>query len=268
MKDEHRVKPDDSIRLKQIDPDYTGEYDSRDDAGKDEEENREQLVELQELLYAEAKHALLIDLQAMDTGGKDGTIRHVMSGVYPQGCFVASFKAPSAEELAHDYLWRVHAKVPARGVIGIFNRSHYEDVLVVRVHDLVPKDVWKQRYEQINEFEHYLSENGVAIIKFFLHISKEEQKRRLQARLDDREKLWKFSAGDLPERERWDEYQEAYEDAINRTSTEWAPWYVVPADHKWYRNVVVSRIVVRTLKGLDMHFPESPLDPDKVVIPD
>jgi PPK2 family polyphosphate:nucleotide phosphotransferase len=268
MKPEHLVKPGDPVSLKDVEADYTGDYRSKEEALADEEKARDRLVELQELLYAEAKHALLIVLQAMDTGGKDGTIRRVMSGVNPQGCSVASFKAPSAEELAHDYLWRVHARVPAKGMIGIFNRSHYEDVLVVRVHELVSKDVWKQRYEQINEFEHYLSENGVAIVKFYLHISKGEQRRRLQARLDDREKLWKFSPGDLPERELWDQYQEAYEDAINRTSTKWAPWYVVPADHKWYRNVVVGRTIVETLHGLDMQYPKPGFDPDEIKIPD
>lgn len=268
MGNKHQVKPGDSICLSSIDPHDTGEYGSKADAREDEAKSRERLIELQQLLYAEAKHSLLVVLQAMDTGGKDGTIRKVMRGVNPQGCYVASFKVPTAEELAHDYLWRVHAKVPGKGMIGIFNRSHYEDVLVVRVHGLVPKDVWQQRYDQINAFERLLAANGTAIVKFFLHISKEEQKKRLQARLDDREKLWKFSPGDLPERERWAEYQQAYEDAINRTSTEWAPWYVVPANHKWYRDVVVSRTLVQVLEGLDMHYPEPDFDPDSIVIPD
>jgi PPK2 family polyphosphate:nucleotide phosphotransferase len=268
VSDEHLVRPGDKIDLGEIDPGYTGDYRSKEQAGNRLERGRAELVRLQELLYAEAKHSLLIVLQAMDTGGKDGTIRGVMSGVNPQGCYVSSFKVPSAEELAHDYLWRVHAKTPAKGMIGIFNRSHYEDVLVVRVHGLVPKAVWADRYEQINAFERHLADNGVTIAKFFLHISKQEQKKRLQARLDNREKLWKFNDADLPEREHWDEYQQAYEDAISRTSTEWAPWYVVPANRKWYRDVVVNRVVVSALKGMDMSYPKPSFDPDTISIPD
>ena len=219
-------------------------------------------------LYAESKHRLLIVLQAMDTGGKDGVIRHVMSGVNPQGCQVTSFKVPTAEELAHDFLWRIHQQVPRRGYIGIFNRSHYEDVLVVRVHDLVPKKVWQQRYEQINQFEKLLSETGTTILKFFLHISKDEQKRRLEARRDTPEKQWKFSLGDLKEREYWDDYMDAYEDALTRCSTRWAPWYIVPANQKWYRNLVVARTIVKTLESFDMKYPEPEKGIETAVVPD
>jgi PPK2 family polyphosphate:nucleotide phosphotransferase len=268
MREEHVVKPGGRIRLKEIDPNFTGPYQDKQEVKKELEADREKLIELQELLDAEAKHSLLIVLQGMDTSGKDGTIWHVMGGVNPQGCVVTPFKVPTPEELAHDYLWRVHKVVPPRRMIGIFNRSHYEDVLVVRVHNLVPPQVWNQRYEQIVQFEKHLSENGVTILKFFLHISKDEQKKRLQERLADPTKHWKFALGDLKERELWDEYQAAYEDALNLTSTTWAPWYVVPANRKWYRNLVVARVIVETLQGFDMKYPE-PAEPlAGVVIPD
>lgn len=268
MREEHIVKPGSKIRLKEIDPDFTGAYQDKRQVKKELKADRKKLIELQELLYAEAKHSLLIVLQGMDTSGKDATIQHVMSGVNPQGCIVSPFKVPTPEELAHDYLWRVHKVVPPKRMIGIFNRSHYEDVLVVRVHNLVPPTMWRQRYEQIVQFEKHLVENGVTILKFFLHISKDEQKRRLQARLDDPTKHWKFALGDLKERALWDEYQAAYEDALNLTSTEWAPWYVIPSNRKWYRNLAVARIIVETLEGFDMHYPE-PAEPlDGVVIPD
>jgi len=268
MRDEHIVKPGKKVHLKEIDPNFTGPYHDKQEARKQQKAYRERLIELQELLYAEGKHSLLIVLQGMDTSGKDGTIRHVMGGVNPQGCVVTPFKVPTPEELAHDYLWRVHKVVPPKRMIGIFNRSHYEDVLVVRVHNLVPPQMWRQRYEQIVQFEKHLAENGVTILKFFLHISKDEQKRRLQARLDDPTKQWKFALGDLKERELWDEYQAAYEDALNLTSTEWAPWYVIPANRKWYRNLAVGRIIVEALEGFDMHYPE-PAEPlAGVVIPD
>jgi PPK2 family polyphosphate:nucleotide phosphotransferase len=217
------------------------------------------IADLQELLYAEHHRKLLIVLQGMDTSGKDGTIRHVMRGVSPQSVRVTSFKKPTELELDHDYLWRVHAAVPGAGEIGIFNRSHYEDVLVVRVHKLVPATAWKARYQQINDFERMLAENGTTILKFFLHISRDEQRERLQARIDDPTKRWKFQHGDIEERKLWDDYQKAYEDAIRKTSTDVAPWYVVPANSKWYRNWVISTIVVRTLEKMKMKYPQPDL---------
>lgn len=268
LHERHLVVPGKKCRLREIDPADCGDYKGKQEAKKQLETDRAELVGLQELLYAEGKHAVLIVVQAMDTGGKDGVIAHVMSGVNPQGCVVTPFKVPTPLELAHDYLWRVHKAVPPKGMIGIFNRSHYEDVLVVRVHSLVPKDVWSQRYEQINQFEKHLTENGVTILKFYLHISKEEQRRRLQARLDDPTKHWKFSVGDLKERALWNDYMAAYEDAVNLTSTQWAPWYVIPADRKWYRNLVVARVLVETLRGLRMKYPRPAEDLTKVVIPD
>jgi PPK2 family polyphosphate:nucleotide phosphotransferase len=214
------------------------------------------LAELQELLYAENKHKILIVLQGMDTSGKDGVIRHVFNGVNPQGVRVAAFKVPSAEELSYDYLWRVHKQTPGKGEMVIFNRSHYEDVLVVRVHKLVPPQVWKKRYDQIKDFERILAEEGTTILKFFLHIDKEEQKQRLQQRLDDPQKQWKFNPGDLKERELWDDYMAAYQDSLGKTSTAWAPWYLIPANRKWYRNVLISEVLIRTLKGLKMKYPK------------
>ena len=198
---------------------------------------------------------MLIVVQAMDTGGKDGAIEHVFSGVNPQGCDVTSFKQPTHVEAAHDFLWRVHAAAPRQGMIGIFNRSHYEDVLVVRVHDLVPKHVWSKRYEHINRFEQLLTDSGTTVIKFFLHISKGEQKDRLQSRLDDPKKHWKFDPGDLKERAHWDDYQSAYEDVLRKCSTAAAPWYIVPSDHKWFRNWVISDTIVRTLRKLNPQYP-------------
>jgi len=217
----------------------------------------EKLAALHDLLYAEHKRAVLIVLQGMDAAGKDGTIKHVMSGVNPQGCTVTSFKQPTTLELDHDFLWRIHMAVPARGTIGIFNRSHYEDVLIARVHKLVPKSEWEKRYEEINNFENMLSQNGVHILKFFLHMSAEEQKKRFEARLSDPRKNWKSSAADFAEREYWDEYQEAYEDALTRCSTKDAPWYVIPSDHKWFRNYAVAEVVVRGMESLHMKYPEA-----------
>lgn len=215
----------------------------------------EQLAELHNLLYAEHKRAVLIVLQGMDASGKDGTIKHVMSGVNPQGCTVTSFKQPTARELDHDFLWRIHAEVPARGDIGIFNRSHYEDVLVARVRGLVPEAVWRRRYEQINAFEKMLLENDVHILKFFLHIGSDEQRRRFDERLADPRKNWKSSVADFAEREYWAAYQAAYQDAIARCSTRHAPWYVIPADHKWFRNYAIGEIVIRTLESFKMEYP-------------
>jgi len=202
----------------------------------------------------------------MDASGKDGTIRHVMYGVNPQVCSVTSFKAPTSEELDHDFLWRIHNAVPPRGEIGIFNRSHYEDVLIVRVHDLVPKTVWSARYEQINDFEKMLSKNNVTILKFFLHISKDEQKERLQERLNDPTKNWKMNPEDLKERELWDDYQKAYEVAIEKCSTKYAPWYIIPANKKWFRNIAVSEIIIETLENLKMKFPKPAFDPSTIVV--
>jgi PPK2 family polyphosphate:nucleotide phosphotransferase len=215
----------------------------------------ERLAELHDLLYAEHKRSLLIVLQGMDASGKDGTIKHVMSGVNPQGCNVISFKQPSVLELDHDFLWRVHAAVPPKGTIGIFNRSHYEDVLITRVHKLVPPDVWKRRYAEINDFEEMLAQNDVCILKFFLHMSSDEQRKRFDERLSDPRKNWKASPADFKEREYWDQYQAAYEDIVAKCGTREAPWYVIPSDHKWFRNFAVAEIVIQTLESFKMRYP-------------
>jgi PPK2 family polyphosphate:nucleotide phosphotransferase len=225
-----------------------------------------ELETLQELLYAEHQHKILIVLQGTDTSGKDGTIRHVFNGVNPQGVRVASFKVPTPIELDHDYLWRIHKQVPGKGMMTIFNRSHYEDVLVVRVHALVPEEIWSRRYEHINNFEKILVDEGTTILKFFLHIDMDEQKSRLQSRLDDPSKHWKFNISDLKERKRWQDYQHAYEDMLTKTSTEWAPWYVIPANRKWYRNYLIASILVDTLKNLNMEFPPPEQDLSGIVI--
>jgi PPK2 family polyphosphate:nucleotide phosphotransferase len=260
--DRYRVLPGNSVKLSEWDPSDMSAF------PVDKKEGRERLLELnhkleelQELLFAEDKHKVLIVLQAMDTGGKDGTIRHVFEGVNPQGVRVASFKKPSAKELDHDYLWRVHKQVPGKGEIVIFNRSHYEDVLVVRVHNLVPKELWSNRYDHINQFERMLVDEGTTILKFYLNINLVEQKERFQARLDEPHKRWKFNPQDLEERQLWPQYMEAYEDVLERTSTPWAPWYVVPANRKWYRNLVVGTVIIETLMSLDMRYPEPDFDP-------
>jgi PPK2 family polyphosphate:nucleotide phosphotransferase len=256
-----RVKPGHKVSIKDYDPSSTAEFDGGKKAGLAAATKLVQELEgLQEILYAEHKHKVLIVLQAMDTGGKDGTIRRVFEGVNPQGVRVASFKVPTGVELDHDYLWRIHQQVPGRGEIVIFNRSHYEDVLAVRVHDLVPPEVWGARYEQINNFEKMLSEEGTTILKFFLHISLAEQKQRLKDRLDDKTKWWKYNPGDLKERALWDQYMQAYEDVLNKTSTEHAPWYVVPADHKWYRDWIVAGTIVEALRDLKMSYPQPAYD--------
>lgn len=247
-------------------PDETLHFKDKASVAKLLERNVERLTELQEVLYAQGRHTMLIVLQAMDTAGKDGTIEHVMGGFNPLGCRVTSFKAPTAIELAHDFLWRIHKAVPGKGEIGIFNRSHYEDVLIVRVHNLVPRKVWRGRYQQINDFEGMLASSGVTIVKFFLHISKDEQKRRLEARLRDPQKRWKFNPRDLDERKLWDDYMKAYEDALTRCSSPHAPWFVIPANHKWFRNLAVSQILVETLEGLKMRFPKPAADLSGVVI--
>jgi PPK2 family polyphosphate:nucleotide phosphotransferase len=268
MTEQFLIAPGTQVDLTAYDPDYTGDYTGKKHAKHDLRARRDRLRDLQTVLWAEGKHALLIILQAMDAGGKDGTIKHVMRGVNPQGCQVTGFKVPTAEELDHDFLWRVHKAVPRRGYIGIFNRSHYEDVLVVRVDELAPEAVWRQRYEQINQFEKLLADTGTTILKFYLHISKQEQKERFEARLRDPHKNWKFSLGDLEKRTRWDDYEEAYAEALSRCSTPWAPWYVIPADHKWYRNVVISRILVETLEALDMRYPPPLENAADIVVPD
>ena len=263
----YRVEPGQSIDLSEWDASEHSLFDGKKKAGRKQLlELNGQLEALQEMLYAEGKHKVLIVLQGMDTAGKDGTIRHVFEGVNPQGVNVASFKAPTSEELAHDYLWRVHKQTPRNGQIVIFNRSHYEDVLVVRVRDLAPPEVWGKRYDHINDFERMLADEGATILKFFLHISKAEQKERLQARLDEPEKRWKFNTGDLTERKRWPLYIEAYEEMLSRTSTAYAPWYIVPSDRKWYRNLVVSWAVIGALEGLHMRYPSAEEGLDDVVI--
>ena len=265
--DRYRVKPGTRVDLSVWDTKDRSAFDGDKSAGKDAAKDANRRLEgLQELLYAEGKQRMLVVLQAMDTGGKDGVIRHVFEGVNPQGVKVAGFKVPSKLERAHDYLWRVHQKTPGKGEIAIFNRSHYEDVLVVRVHKLVPDAVWSRRYDHINAFERMLADEGTVILKFFLHISKEEQRERLQARLDEPEKRWKFSLGDLDERKLWDDYVAVYEDVLSKTSTEWAPWYVVPADRKWYRNLVIGTVLTEALEGLDMHHPEFEGDPGSIVV--
>jgi PPK2 family polyphosphate:nucleotide phosphotransferase len=261
-----QVKPGDKVSLKHYDPADTGAYDSAEDVEDTLRKQLEELVHLQTLLYAQSRHALLIILQGMDTGGKDGTIKHVMSGLSPQGVTVKAFKEPTPEELAHDFLWRVHKATPQHGEIGIFNRSHYEDVLVVRVHDLVPKKVWKARYAQINSFEKTLAQSGTIILKFFLHISKDEQKKRLEERLRDPTRYWKFSKKDVEERRYWGDYRKAYEAALTQCSTPWAPWYIVPANHKWYRNLYVAETVAQALRDLDMHYPPALEDLSGIVI--
>ncbi len=243
-----KVDEGSKVKLKNYDPDYIDKYTDRALAAAEMEKLSEELGQLQQLLAAARHHSLLIVLQGMDTSGKDGTIRQVMSQVNPLGCEVRSFKGPTSREQAHDFLWRIHRVTPGRGMISIFNRSHYEDVLVVRVHDLVPEKVWRGRYDDINDFERMLSRNDMIILKFYLHISNEEQEKRLLARQGDRAKAWKLSAADWAERKYWNDYQNAYEEALAKCSTDEAPWYIVPANRKWYRNLLVARTLVSTLR--------------------
>lgn len=262
------VPPGEKISLKKdYDPDFTGGFKDKAAALEHVAANVARLSDLQEKLYAQDTYALLIIFQAMDAAGKDGAIRHVMSGVNPQGCHVTNFKTPSAEELDHDYLWRGAKALPARGMIGIFNRSYYEEVLVVRVHpeflakqrlpaDVADGDIWERRFQEINNFEQYLVRNGIVILKFFLNVSNKEQKKRFLARIDEPEKNWKFSVADYQERAFWDDYQNAFEQMLNHTSTELAPWFVIPADHKWFARLAVSEAICTTLEGLDLRFPE------------
>jgi PPK2 family polyphosphate:nucleotide phosphotransferase len=253
----YRIHPEHKISLhKDFDPDDLGNWKGeKDGALARMAELRQELDQLQEVLYAEHKHKVLVVLQAMDTAGKDGTIRSVFDGTNPQGVKVASFKVPTPIEADHDFLWRVHAQAPGKGDLVVFNRSHYEQVLVVRVHKLEPEEQWRPHYAQICDFERMLTETGTTILKFFLHVSLDEQKERLLERIDTPEKQWKFSPGDLPERKLWPDYMKAYEEMLNRTSTEWAPWYVVPANHNWYRNLAVASVLVNALKKLDMKYP-------------
>lgn len=264
---DYRVKPDGKVDLSRIDAEDTAGL-SKSDAQRLEADLEARLAELQERLYAESKQALLVVFQAMDAGGKDGAIRKVFDCVNPQGVRVASFKAPTPLELSHDFLWRIHQQVPPKGYIGIFNRSHYEDVLVVRVNELVPEPVWKARYDQINAFESLLHASGTRIVKFYLHISKDEQKQRFEARLQDPTKQWKFSTGDLPVRERWDDYMQAYEAALSRCSTDDAPWYIVPANKKWFRDLLITQLIVETLEAMNPQFPDPETGLDAIVIPD
>lgn len=257
------VRPGQVLRLDDIDAGDHAGYD-KEAAVREVSDLAARLRELQHLLYAEDRRSLLICLQAMDTGGKDGTIRHVLGYMNPQGCRVKSFKVPNAEEAAHDFLWRIHRETPARGEVAIFNRSHYEDVLVTRVHGLITKTQCRERYAAINAFEENLAQGGTHILKFFLHIDRDEQLRRLNRRLRDASRHWKFSEADYAERTRWDEYMRAYEDALSHCSAPWAPWFVVPANRKWFRNLVVSRIVVKCLESLDMRFPEPAVDIEAV----
>ncbi len=258
--DRYRVPPGTKVTLAEYDPNDTAEYTDKKTARKALKQITKRLNELQYLLYAEDKRGLLIVLQGMDASGKDGTIRHVMRGVNPQGTTVTSFKKPSDEEADHDFLWRIHKAVPRKGDIGIFNRSHYEDVLIVRVHSLVPREQWSKRYDQINAFENNLSENGIVILKFYLHIGKDEQKKRFEARLADPTRHWKISPADFSERPHWDAYTRAFEEVLTRCSTERAPWYIIPANRKWFRNLAVGSAIVEKLESLDMKFPEPSFD--------
>ncbi len=302
--DLHRIKPDSRVRLAQIDPDDTSGFvpkisphkadtnankskANKSKANKSKantstvdkhaikqlasdqvDANIARVVTLQELLYAENRLGILVVLQGMDTSGKDGVIRSVFSGINPQGCHVKSFKKPSEAEADRDFLWRIHAAIPARGEIGVFNRAHYEDVLIVRVHNFVPEAVWRRRYDMINQFEEYLTNNNIVILKFMLHISKDEQKERLQARLDDPSKHWKFNPADVAERKHWDDYQRAYEAILEKCSTPHAPWYVIPANKKWYRNWAISTILRKTMEEVNPKAPKATFDAKQIVIPD
>jgi PPK2 family polyphosphate:nucleotide phosphotransferase len=253
------IRPGSRVKLADLDPAGTHGV-GKTAAGRQLQKNLDRLSVLQYLLFAESRRSLLVVLQGIDAGGKDGTIRHVMSGLNPQGVRVTSFKVPEGAEKRHDYLWRVHQAIPEFGQLGIFNRSHYEDVLVVRVHSLVPKSVWSKRYQQINDFEQTLTENGVRIVKFLLYIDKAEQARRFRERLEDKTKNWKFSSADLKEREYWDQYMEAYEDMLHKCSTASAPWYVIPANRKWFRNLAVSQILLEELEAMKLRYPKPSAD--------
>jgi PPK2 family polyphosphate:nucleotide phosphotransferase len=254
------VSPGSTVTLDDIDPGFKGHHKDRHEAAKEVEQDRRRLRELQDLLFADKGQSILLCLQSLDTGGKDGTIEHVLGSMNPQGCKVVSFKQPTAEELKHDFLWRIRSATPGPGEVTIFNRSHYEDVLIARVHDLVPPEIWSQRYAQINEFEKELVDDNTQILKFYLHISKEEQLDRFKDRLDDPSKQWKISEADYKERAYWDDYTRAYEEALSRCSTKNAPWFIIPADRKWFRNLAIAKIVVEHLEGLKLTFPPPSVD--------
>jgi PPK2 family polyphosphate:nucleotide phosphotransferase len=256
----YRVEPGERFTIAEEDAADTGGFGDREEVEAEYSGLVAQIAGLQERLYAEEKRSLLVVLQGIDAAGKDGTVKHVLRGTNPSGVRVYSFKEPSNEELAHDFLWRYHQATPADGMIHVFNRSHYEDVLVVRVKDLAPEELWRSRYDSINDFERMLVREGTTILKFYLHISGEEQLEKFRERLERPDKYWKWSQNDMKEREHWDEYQRAYEDAVNATSTPWAPWYVVPADHRWFRNYVVARVLAATLTAMGPEFPEPPED--------
>jgi PPK2 family polyphosphate:nucleotide phosphotransferase len=258
-----RVHSDKHVRLKNFDPGDTGKYEKKD-AYEKLEELRDRMNDLQQRLFAERKRSLLICLQALDAGGKDGVIKHVIGSMNTDGCHVANFKEPTQQELAHDFLWRIEAQTPAKGEVAIFNRSQYEDVLVVRVHNLVPKSIWSRRYDQINSFEQRLSAGGTHILKFFLHISKQEQLKRFEQRLDDPAKRWKISEADYTEREYWDDYLRAYEDVLARCNTDDAPWFVIPADHKWFRDLAISEILVSTMESMNFQLPKPTVDLEEI----
>ena len=264
---DYLVKSGEKVNLAEWDPNDTGEFmGNKKQARAETRQINKRLQKLQDLLYAEHKHKILVILQGMDTSGKDGAIRHVFSGVNPQGLRVANFKEPTQEEQEHDFLWRVHQRVPAQGELVVFNRSHYEEVLIVRVHKLVPQTVWKKRYDQINDFESMLAETGTTILKFFQYIDKDEQKKRLQARLDNPNKHWKFQRDDLKDRKLWPDYIRAYEDVLNKTSTDQAPWFIVPANHKWYRDWLITKTLVERLDRLGMKYPEPSQSLEGIVI--
>jgi PPK2 family polyphosphate:nucleotide phosphotransferase len=251
------VKPGAEIRLKHFDPGYHGKHESHKKALSEIQENLQTMEQLQYRMYAENKHSLLIVLQGLDAAGKDGVVRHVLTGMNPAGCVSVNFKESTKEDLAHDFLWRVHPHVPARGSVAIFNRSHYEDVLVVRVHRLAPEKVWSKRYDEINQFERLIAtQNNSAILKFFLHISKKEQLERFKKRLDDPDRQWKISDTDYKERDYWSDYTRAFEDVLNKTSTDYAPWFIIPSDHKWFRDLVISQIIVRRIEDMNIQVPK------------
>lgn len=251
------VKPRAEIRLKHFDPGYHGKHESHKKALSQIQENLQKMEQLQYRMYAENKHSLLIVLQGLDAAGKDGVVRHVLTGMNPAGCVSVNFKEPTKEDLAHDFLWRVHPHVPARGSVAIFNRSHYEDVLVVKVHRLAPEKVWSKRYDEINQFERLIAtQNNTAILKFFLHISKEEQLARFKKRLDDPDRQWKISDTDYKERDYWSDYTRAFEDVLNKTSTDYAPWFIIPSNHKWFRDLAISQIIVRRIEDMDIQVPK------------
>jgi PPK2 family polyphosphate:nucleotide phosphotransferase len=264
FKSPHLIKPHTKVRLAKISSSSTGDFKSEEAAKGVLAKHRDQLANLQDVFYASQSKALLIVLQGMDTAGKDGTISHIFSGINPQGCDVAAFKVPTPLESRHDFLWRVHAQVPPRGMIGIFNRSHYEDVLSPRVHKLISNDVVQRRLDDINEFESFLVDNDVLVLKFYLHISHDEQTRRLQARIDDKNKHWKLSAADIKERQFWPSYIDAYNDILSTTSHKHAPWFVIPADNKWYRNIAISRIIFDLMQGLKLKYPQPTVDASKL----